>query len=44
MYFGVLRDIEWRMIMGVPALPDEQEATDYIEYCVDVFLKGHHKV
>lgn len=44
MYFGILRDIEWRMIMGMPALPDEKEAFDYIEYCVDIFLKGHHKV
>lgn len=44
MYFGILRDIEWRMIMGMPALPDEKEAIDYIEYCVDIFLKGHHKI
>ncbi len=44
MYFGILRDIEWRMIMGMPALPNEKEAFDYIEYCVDIFLKGHHKV
>lgn len=43
MYFGILRDIEWRMIMGMPALPDKKEAIDYIEYCVDIFLKGHHK-
>ncbi|MBD1220362.1 TetR/AcrR family transcriptional regulator [Acinetobacter seifertii] len=26
MYFGILRDIEWRMIMGMPALPNEKEA------------------
>ena len=44
MYFGILRDIEWRMIMGMPALPNKKEAFDYIEYCVDIFLKGHHKV
>ncbi|MEQ1232524.1 TetR/AcrR family transcriptional regulator [Acinetobacter seifertii] len=24
MYFGILRDIEWRMIMGMPALPNEK--------------------
>ncbi|KHO15594.1 TetR family transcriptional regulator [Acinetobacter baumannii] len=44
MYFGILRDIEWRMIMGMPALPNEKEAFDYIVYCVEIFLKGHHKV
>ena len=44
MYFGILRDIEWRMIMGMPAPSDEKEIIDYIEYCVDIFLKGHQKV
>ncbi|EPG3728663.1 TetR/AcrR family transcriptional regulator [Acinetobacter baumannii] len=44
MYFGILRDIEWRMIMGMPLPPNETEVIDYINYCVDIFLKGHHKV
>ena len=44
MYFGILRDIEWRMIMGMPLPPSEEEVIDYINYCVDVFLRGHHKV
>lgn len=41
MYFGILRDIEWKIIMGVPNQIQPQEIYDYIEYCVDVFLKGH---
>ncbi|HEE5758053.1 TetR/AcrR family transcriptional regulator C-terminal domain-containing protein [Acinetobacter baumannii] len=44
MYFGILRDIEWRMIMGMPLPPNETEVIDYINYCIDIFLKGHHKV
>ncbi|HAV3139527.1 TPA: transcriptional regulator, partial [Acinetobacter baumannii] len=24
--------------------PNETEVIDYINYCVDIFLKGHHKV
>ncbi len=44
MYFGILRDIEWRMIMGMPLPTNEYEVIDYIHYCVEIFLKGHHKV
>ncbi|EOQ64211.1 hypothetical protein F935_00978 [Acinetobacter calcoaceticus ANC 3811] len=44
MYFGILRDIEWRVIMGMPLPTDEKEVIDYINYCVDIFLRGHHKV
>ncbi len=40
MYFGILRDIEWRMIMGMPLPPNETEVIDYINYCVDIFLKA----
>ncbi|EXR80733.1 bacterial regulatory s, tetR family protein [Acinetobacter baumannii 541915] len=32
MYFGILRDIEWRMIMGMPLPPNETEVIDYINY------------
>ncbi|EMD7195928.1 multidrug efflux transcriptional repressor AdeN, partial [Acinetobacter baumannii] len=28
MYFGILRDIEWRMIMGMPLPPNETEVID----------------
>ncbi|MBJ9984477.1 TetR/AcrR family transcriptional regulator [Acinetobacter sp. S40] len=41
MYFGILRNIEWKIIMGVPMTIDHQEILDHIEYCVDVFLNGH---
>ena len=41
MYFGILRNIEWKVTMGVPMKIDDQEILDHIEYCVDVFLNGH---
>lgn len=44
MYFGILRDYEWRIIMGLEVDQPEQEVIKYIEYCVDHFLKGHQKV
>lgn len=44
MYFGILRDYEWRIIMGLEIDQPEQEVIKYIEYCVDHFLKGHQKV
>ncbi|WP_130802848.1 TetR/AcrR family transcriptional regulator [Acinetobacter ihumii] len=41
MYFGILRNLEWKVIMGVPITLDHAEIIDHIEYCVDVFLNGH---
>ncbi|MCU4414015.1 TetR/AcrR family transcriptional regulator [Acinetobacter sp. WU_MDCI_Axc73] len=41
MYFGILRNIEWKVTMGVPMQIDDQEILEHIEYCVDVFLNGH---
>ena len=48
MYFGILRNLEWRVLLGLP-LPHpehkiDQETLKYINYCVDVFLDGHQKV
>lgn len=42
-YFGILRDIEWKILMGLPQDESDQESTNYIEYCVDRFLDGHQK-
>ena len=42
-YFGILRDIEWKILMGLPQDESDQENTNYIEYCVDRFLDGHQK-
>ena len=44
MYFGILRDVEWRILMGLNAPTNETEIFDYIEYSVDLFLKAHQKV
>lgn len=48
MYFGILRNLEWRVLLGLP-LPQpcekiDQETLEYIHYCVDMFLDGHQKV
>lgn len=44
LYFGILRDYEWRIILGVDLDINEQEVINHIEYCVDRFLDGHQKV
>ena len=43
LYFGILRNLEWRLIIGVPIDEDEQEVRKYISYAVDRFLDGHQK-
>ena len=43
MYFGILRDVEWRMLMGLDAPENDQEIFDYINFSVDLFLKAHQK-
>jgi AcrR family transcriptional regulator len=42
-YFGILRNIEWKILMGLPPDESDQESINYIEYCVDRFLDGHQK-
>lgn len=43
-YFGILRNIEWKILMGLPAEDSDQENANYISYCVDRFLDGHQKL
>ncbi|MBP6190644.1 MAG: TetR/AcrR family transcriptional regulator [Acinetobacter sp.] len=43
MYFGILRDVEWRILMGLSVPADDTEIIDYIHYSVDLFLKAHQK-
>ncbi len=43
LYFGILRNLEWRIIIGVPLEQDDQEVFKYISYAVDRFLDGHQK-
>lgn len=43
LYFGILRNLEWRILMGIPSDESEQEINEYIEYCVDRFLDAHQK-
>ena len=44
LYFGILRNLEWRILMCIPIIEDDQETNNYISYCVDRFLDGHQKV
>ena len=44
LYFGILRDLEWRILMNIPIHEDDQEIYKYISYCVDRFLDGHQRV
>lgn len=44
LYFGILRNLEWRILMNIPVAETDQETNDYIAYCVDRFLEGHQKV
>ncbi|MCH7334972.1 TetR/AcrR family transcriptional regulator [Acinetobacter sp. NIPH 2699] len=44
MYFGILRDVEWRILMGLNVPEDDSEIFDYIDYSVELFLKAHQKV
>ncbi len=43
-YFGILRNLEWRILMGIEIKDSDQEILDCISYCVDRFLQGHQKV
>ncbi|WP_151765841.1 TetR/AcrR family transcriptional regulator [Acinetobacter colistiniresistens] len=43
MYFGILRDVEWRNLMGLDVPANDAEIIDYINYSVDLFLKAHQK-
>jgi TetR/AcrR family transcriptional repressor of adeIJK operon len=44
MYFGILRDVEWRILMGLDVPAEDKEIFDYIDFSVDLFLKAHQKV
>jgi AcrR family transcriptional regulator len=44
LYFGILRNLEWRLVMGVPFDENDQDIINYISYAVDRFLDGHQKV
>ncbi|EZQ12443.1 TetR/AcrR family transcriptional regulator [Acinetobacter sp. Ver3] len=44
LYFGILRNLEWKILMGIPVLETDQETIEYISYSVDRFLDGHQKV
>lgn len=42
-FFGILRNLEWRVLMGITEPENAQETLNYVQYCVDRFLDGHQK-
>lgn len=43
-YFGILRNLEWKILMNISIDENDQETINYITYCVDLFLDAHQKV
>lgn len=44
LFFGIVRELEWRVLMNIYVEENEQENLEYVHYCVDRFLAGHQKV
>lgn len=42
-FFGIFRNIEWRVLIGLPPIESDLNINEYIEYLVDKFLIGHKK-
>ncbi|TCB66443.1 TetR/AcrR family transcriptional regulator [Acinetobacter sp. ANC 4178] len=43
LFFGIVRNLEWQVLMNIYVQENEQENLKYIHYCVDRFLDGHQK-
>ena len=43
LFFGIVRELEWRVLMNIYVEENEQENLEYVHYCVDRFLAGHQK-
>lgn len=43
LFFGIVRNLEWQVLMNIYVHENEQENLKYIHYCVDRFLDGHQK-
>lgn len=41
LFFGIVREFEWRVLMNLTVPEHQQENVQYVEYCVDRFLAGH---
>lgn len=44
LFFGIVRNLEWQVLMNIYVQENEHENLKYIHYCVDRFLEGHQKV
>ena len=43
LFFGIVRNLEWQVLMNIYVQENRQENLKYIHYCVDRFLDGHQK-
>lgn len=43
LFFGIIRDYEWRIILGVDLNLDAQEIDTHLQYAIERFLEGHQK-
>lgn len=44
LYFGIIRNIEWLILMNIHLDEEQKDLHEYFSYCVDRFLDGHQKV
>ena len=42
-FFGIFRNIEWRLLIGLSPIESDLDIHNYIHYLVDKFLIGHKK-
>ena len=43
LFFGILGDLEWKILMGLPVAQYCEEQSKYIDYSVKLFLKAHQR-
>lgn len=41
LFFGMLRHVQWRLLMGLPPLEEDLDANTYFPYLIERFLAGH---
>lgn len=44
LFFGIVRELEWQVLMNIYVEQNEQENFEYVQYCVERFLAGHQKI
>lgn len=44
LYTGIIRQLEWKTLLGIDIHKEDSEIEAYFEYSIDRFLAGHQKV